>query len=118
MISVADFLGLRLIFGRAGDEVGKFVLHPELEVAAELDVGAAAGHVGRDGHRADPAGLRDDMRFLLVEAGIEHRVLDPFLLEIFGQHFRLFDRDRADQHRLAELLLLLQFLRRSPRTSR
>ena len=43
-------------------------------VAAELDVGAAAGHVGRDGHGAGNAGLGDDMRFLLVVARIEHQV--------------------------------------------
>ena len=56
------------------------------------------------------ARLRDDMRFLLVEAGVEHRVLDAFLLQIFRQHLRLLDRDRADQHRLAQLLLLLELL--------
>ena len=33
-----------------------------LDVAAELDVGAAAGHVGGDGDGARPAGLGDDLR--------------------------------------------------------
>ena len=41
-------------------------------------------------------------------------MLDPSLLRIFGQHFGLLDRDRPDEHRLAELLLRL----RSPRRSR
>ena len=50
----------------------EFVLDAHLGVAAELDVGAAAGHVGGDGDRAGHAGLRDDEGFLLVEAGVEH----------------------------------------------
>ncbi len=105
-----DLFRLGVIFGRAGDEVRKLVEHPEIEVAAELDVGAAPGHVGRDRHRADAPGLGDDMRLLLVKAGVEHRMLDPLLLEEFGQHLRLFDRHGADQHRLAEFLLGLELL--------
>ena len=58
--------------------LAELVLDAELDVAAELDVGAAAGHVGGDGHRAEAAGLGDDMRLLLVEAGVEHLVLDAF----------------------------------------
>ena len=57
---------------------GMLVLHPEFEVAAELDVSPATRHVGRDRHRADPTGLRNDVRFLLVEAGVEDG-LDPLL---------------------------------------
>ena len=49
---------------------------PHVGVAAELDVGAAAGHVGGDGHRTDPAGLGDDVRLLLVVAGVQHLVRD------------------------------------------
>jgi hypothetical protein len=52
--------------------LAELVLDAEVDVAAELDVGAAAGHVGRDRHRPEAAGLRDDMRFLLVEAGVQH----------------------------------------------
>ena len=48
-----------------------------LGVAAEQDVDAAAGHVRRDGHRADPAGLRDDHRLLLVVLRVQDVVLDP-----------------------------------------
>ena len=40
-------------------------------VAAELNVGAAAGHVGGDGDRARHAGLRDDVGLLLVVARVE-----------------------------------------------
>ena len=45
-------------------------------VAAELNVGAAAGHVGGDGHRARHAGLGDDVGFLLVVARVQHLVRD------------------------------------------
>ena len=51
----------------------------DLRIAAQDDVGASAGHVRRDGDRARAAGLRDDVRFLLVELGVEHVVLDAAL---------------------------------------
>ncbi len=86
--------------------VAKLVIDAELDIAAKLDVGAAARHVGGDGHRAQTARLRHDMRFLLVEARVEHAVLDAFLVQELGQHFRLLDRDGADQNRLAGLVFL------------
>ena len=55
------------------------VAQPEFDVAAKLNVGAAAGHVGRDRHRAGHAGLGDDLGFLLVIARVEHLVLDQRL---------------------------------------
>ena len=58
---------------RLGGEAGR--------VAAEQDVGAAAGHVRRDRDRAGPAGLGDDARLLLVELGVEDLVLDAAALE-------------------------------------
>ena len=69
-------------------------------VAAQLNVGAAAGHVGGDGDGAGLAGLGDDEGFLLVVARVQHVVRDPGLLQLLGQRLRLLDRDRADQHRL------------------
>ena len=48
-------------------------MDPHFQRAAELDVGAAAGHVGRDRDRAGHAGFRDDIGFLLVEARVQHR---------------------------------------------
>ena len=75
-------------------------------VATEQDVGAAAGHVGGDRHRAGPAGLGDDPRFLLVELGVEDLVLDAAPLEHRGQHLGLLDRHRADEDRPALLLHL------------
>ena len=43
-----------------------------LGIAAEQNVGAAAGHVGGDGDRAFASGLRDDVRFALVLLGVEN----------------------------------------------
>ena len=68
----------RLVFRRRGDAeaglLGAPLGHAHVEVAAELDVGAAAGHVGGDGHRAGHAGVGDDVGLLLVIAGVEHAV--------------------------------------------
>ena len=93
-----------------GLHLAELVLDAEVDIAAELDVGAAAGHVGGDGDRAEAARLGDDMRLLLVIAGVQHLVLDLRLLEIFGEQLRLLDRDGADQDRLADVLLLLDRL--------
>ena len=99
------------LFGRRLLALGRLLRHPVLEqhvgVAAELNVGAAAGHVGGDGHRAGNAGLGDDMRLLLVIAGVQHLVRDLVLLQELRQDFRFLDRGGADQHRLAALLRFL-----------
>ncbi len=80
-------------------------------VAAELDVGAAAGHVGGDRDRAAPAGLGDDARLLLVELGVQRLVLDPAPLEQRREDLGLLDRHRADEDRAARR-------RSSPRSRR
>ena len=72
-------------------------------IAAQLDVGAAARHVGGDGDRARHAGLGHDEGFLLVIAGVQHMVLDLALLEQLGELLGFLDRGGADQHRLAAL---------------
>ena len=69
----------------------------ELGVAAEQDVGAAAGHVGGDGDHAEAAGLGDDLGFLLVELGVEDDVADAFALEDFGEQLGFFDAGGADE---------------------
>ena len=67
-----------------GDFVGQRLLaRHELGVAAEQDVGAAAGHVGGDRHRALAAGLRDDFGFLRVVLRVQHDVLDAARLSSF-----------------------------------
>ncbi len=112
------------LLGLVGD-AGGLVLDPHFERTAELDVGAAAGHVGRDRDRAGHAGFGHDIGFLLVEARVQHReqlcrlagarrgvqllhgvfvaeidLLVAVLLQIVGEHLGLFDRGGADQHRL------------------
>ena len=47
---------------------------------AELDIGASAGHVGRDRHRAFLARFGDDLRFACMVLRVEHFVPDLFLL--------------------------------------
>ena len=75
---------------------------------AEANVGAAAGHVRRDGDFAVLAGVRDDFRFLGNVPRVEHRVLDAALVEQPRQDLALVDRARADEHRPAERVLLEQ----------
>ena len=67
----------------------------------ELDVGAAAGHVGGDGDRAALAGAGDDFGFLLVVLGVEDGVDDALALEHAREVLADFDRDRADEDRPA-----------------
>ena len=87
----------RQLFGDAFVE--RLLASHVLGVAAEQDVGAAAGHVGRDGDGALAARLGDDFRFLRVIFRVEDDVLDALAPEHARQPFGLFDRDRADQHR-------------------
>ena len=82
----------------------------EVRIAAEQNVGSAAGHVGRDRDRAFAPGLRDDEGFTLVILGVEDFVRDTHALQDARQLFRLLDRYGADQHRLAPLVQLLDVL--------
>jgi hypothetical protein len=50
------------------------VLQLGVEVAAEHDVGTAAGHVGGDGDGAGLAGAGDDAGLALVLLGVQHLV--------------------------------------------
>ena len=98
---VLDFL-LALVALGAGFHLTQFLGDAHVGIAAELDVGAAAGHVGGDGDGAGNARLGDDVGFLLVIAGIENlETLDAGLLEQ-GQHFGLDNNPLTpDDHILA-----------------
>ena len=85
-------------------DAGELLRLAHLDIAAELDVGTAAGHVGRDGHAAKTPRLGDDERLLLVIAGVQDLVRDLLLLEQRREMLGLLDADRADQHRLAALV--------------
>ncbi len=90
-----------------GDLLGQRLLpRHELGVAAEQDVGAAAGHVGRDRDRVLAPGLGDNLRFLRVVLRVEDDVLDAAELQLLGEPLGLLDRDRADEHRPSLLLFL------------
>ncbi len=110
-----DLLDLGGLLGCIGN-VGGLLLDPHLERAAELDVGAAAGHVGRDRDRAGHARLGHDVGFLLVEARIQHREQFCRLararrgVPISASNFRCRNRS-ACSHASSDI-------RRSPRISR
>jgi hypothetical protein len=68
----ADFIGARRLLPLAVVfNIGDFLADAHIGVTAELNVGAAARHVGRNRDRARNAGLRDDVGFLFVIACIE-----------------------------------------------
>ena len=97
----ANFVGARTFLALARIlDVGQFLADAHVGIAAELDVGAAAGHVGGDGDRAGNAGLRDDIGLLLVIAGIED-----------GEHLGLGGAlvagiERGKRVRIGEVVLL------------
>jgi hypothetical protein len=100
-----------LILGQRA--AARFFLEGEARfgVAAELNVGPAARHVGGDGDRVRHAGLRDDQRFLFVVFGVEHLRRDLLVLaQQIGEHFRFFDGHRAHQDRLAARVTLFDQL--------
>ena len=77
------------------------------DAIAELDVDAAAGHVGRDRDRLLLAGVLDDLGLALVLLGVQDVVRDPAPLHQLGEVLGGLDGDRADEDRLALLVALL-----------
>ena len=73
----------------------------EAHALAQFDVGTATSHVG--GNRDGPAlpGARNDLGFLLVKLGVQHRVDDAGALEHARQHLGRLDAHRAHEHGLA-----------------
>ena len=72
-----EVLVVGLVAG-AQAELGALEARLMLGVAAQLDVDAAAGHVGRDRDRADPArfGNRRPLALRILRLRVEHGVLD------------------------------------------
>jgi len=93
--------------GRVG---GNRLQHPHLDIAAQLDVGAATGHVGGNRHRAELAGVGHDLGFLFMLAGVQNIVGDVFGFQHFRQGFGFLDAGGADQHRLPQGMGLLDRL--------
>src|SRR5579862_9919720 len=77
-----------------------------LGIAAEKNVGAAAGHVGGDGNSTFAARLSDDARLALVLLGVEHLVRDFGFLQQIRDGFRFFNRNGADKNRLATFVIV------------
>ena len=86
------------------DAFCSFSPEAHLEVAAKLDVGAAARHVGCNGNGARYAGIRDDMGLSFVMPGIQDFVLNFLFLQKCRQFFRLLDANRADEDGLSALV--------------
>ena len=79
---------------------------------AELDVDAAAGHVGRDRDRARLARALDDLALPLVLLRVQDVVRDALPLQDLREELRRLDRDGADEHGLARLVTLDDVLER------
>ena len=73
----------------------------------DLDVDAAAGHVGGDRDRARLAGVLDDLGLARVLLRVEDVVRDALALQQLAQVLGGLDGDRADEDRLALLVALL-----------
>ena len=103
-LGVAGGLGNEFIAHAGLAQVG---LGQILRVAAQHNVGAAAGHVGGHSDRPQLTGLGDDLGLLLMVLGVEHIVLDALALEHIRQLLRLFNGDGAHQNGLSLLVALL-----------
>ena len=107
-LGVLGQLGVPALVAGLDAELAELVDRDLLGVAAELDVDAAARHVGRDRDRAEAARLGDGLALALGVLGlrVQDRVLDAVALQLVGEHLGDLDRDRPDEHRLALLVAL------------
>ena len=67
----------------------------------QLNIRTTACHVGRDRNSAVLTSLRDDLRFHLMELGVQYVVGNPLSAEHLGDVLGNLDRDRADQNGLS-----------------
>ncbi len=70
-----------------------------LVLSTEADVGAAPGHVRRDGHGIEGPRPGDDTRLHLVGSGIEHLAADARLSQLLGETIGLLHAGGPHQHR-------------------
>ncbi len=101
---VVQLLRAALLLVVGNGRVGVDQLDLVLDVAAEHDVGPAAGHVGGDRDHAGSSRLRDDAGLHRMLLGVQHLVRQLLLLQHAGDQLGVLDRRRADQHRLAALV--------------
>ena len=102
-------LGLGGCFGVKA-ALTQHVVGEHLGVAAEQNVGTAASHVRRDGHSAQAARLRDDMRLALVVLRVQGLVGNAALVEQTRELLGAFKRNGANQARLAGRMALLHVI--------
>ncbi len=77
-----------------------------LGVAAEHDVGPAAGHVGGDGDGLVAAGLGDDVGLQFMEFGVQDLMRNAILFEHPGEDLGFFNRDGPHQGGLSFAMTL------------
>ena len=100
--------GLLLLCVLIGGD-GRIGLHRRnhfFKVAAQHNVGATARHVGGNGDHLAAPSLGHDVGFALVLFGVEHLVRQLGLGQQGGDDFRVFNRARAHQNRLAALVAI------------
>ncbi len=103
-------LVLLAVLHRVEATAAQFGVGDVVDVAAEHDVGSAAGHVGGDRDRALAPGLGDDRGFTRVVLGVQHVVRDALLGEQLRQVLGALHAGGADQDRLPRLEPLLDVL--------
>ena len=93
------------LMARALALLHQFLAGHEFRVAAEQNVGTAAGHVGGDGDHAEAACLGDDSASRSWNLALSTTCLTPLRWQDGGEALGFFDGGGADQH---GLLLLVQ----------
>ena len=76
---------------------------------AQLDIRTTTGHIGSDGHSSTQTGFGNDVRFFLVQLGIQHAVLNLAHSQHLAQHFGDFYRCSTHQDRASGLYQLFDF---------
>ena len=80
-------------------------------IPAELNVDAAARHVGRNGNGTLFPRLRDYLSLAFVVLGVQDLMRYPLRLEVRGEQFVFLHRDGADENRLPLLVHFAHTLR-------
>ena len=86
------------------------IVHQDIGVAAQQDVGTAACHVRGDGHGAQTACLRDNLRFTLVILRVQDFVLDAATRKRLRQTLGALNGHRTNQARLTSSVTFLHFI--------
>ena len=99
----AGFFGIGIGIGR------KRLKHTHFHVATQLDISATARHVGRDCDRTQLTGVGDDLRLLLVLAGVQDVVRDAFGIQQLRKIFGFVDGCSTHKDRLTLFMGRLDF---------